>query len=335
MEKTNTLSLLSIGRQVAYKDQLLEYRQVVGVAARSEVLLCGSQEKIKQQSILNPKVSWEDAKAFYESCPTQTRNMIRKSGQQLEQGWYNPNTGKLDAPGSKPSHERGILICQMYLQQGARCAYSGDGPCNILDFQVEHIVPEDGDYPFNIVMVLANVNENKKQDMVSFVARAQQNLLEGEVAYQKKIDAKREASSKKSKEGDVIMAMDIEALREYVSAFGCNKYVWRNVGMSSLGDFRILKKTGQRRAGGSQGNYKAVLDTISREFLFGDRDTAKDLFNACRRLYSAYLNGEIQNTVYAENVCDIIQSSSFVPDGFKPDKLYNQIVKSTYTWPHL
>jgi hypothetical protein len=223
----------------------------------------------------------------------------------------------------------------MYLKQGARCAYSGDGPCHILDFQVEHIVPEDGDYPFNIVLALANVNENKKQDMKSFVHRAQQNLLKGEIAYQQEIDARRKASAEKSREGDAIMAMTIEELCEYVSAFGCNKYVWRNVGMSSLGEFRILKKTGQKRAGGSQGNYKAILDTISREYLFGDTEMAKDLFHTCRLLYSSYLNGEIQNKVYAEHVCDIIGTSSYVPVGYKPEKLFNQIVNSTYTWPHL
>jgi hypothetical protein len=327
--------LLNIKPQVTYKDQTLEYDQLQGVAHRAEVLLSGDCKAIKTQSILNPDVTWEEAKEFYNSLSRKDQGMVRKSGQQLEQGWYNPTTGKLDIPGSKPTKERGILICQMYLQQGALCAYSGDGPCHILDFQVEHIVPENGDFPHNIVLALANVNENKKQDIVSFVSRAQKNLLKGRETYQTLIDARRSTTAEKSKEGDVIKAMSIEDLRDYVTANGCNKYVWRRVGMSSLGEFRVLKETGQKRAGGSQGNYKAVLDTVSREYLFGDEDIARDLFSACRLLTSKYRNGEIQNNVYAEHICSIIETSEHTPSGFNAQKLFNQIVTTSYEWTHL
>ena len=105
--------------------------------------------------------------------------------------------------------------------------------------------------------------------------------------------------------------------------------------MSSLGEFRILKNSGQKRAGGSQGNYKAVLDTVAREFLFGDEEVAKDIFECCRLLTSKYRNGEIQNNVYAEHICSIIETSPHVPPSFSTEKLFNQILRSTYTWTHL
>lgn len=330
-----THEFLTVKPQVKYKDQLLEFKQLQGVVQRSEILLSLVQNDIKQQSILDESVTWEVATKFYNSLDKKTQNMVKKSGQQMEQGWYNPSTKKLDKPGSKPTNERGILVCQMYLQQAACCAYSGDGPYHILDFQVEHIIPEEGDFPYNIVLVLANVNENKKQDMVSFVLRAKKNLAKGEDAYQAEINSRREASSEKSALGKTVMAMSFSELKEYVEVNGCNKYVWRRVGMSSLGEFRVLKNSGQRRAGGSQGNYKAVLDTISREFLFGEKEVAEDLFKTCRLLTASYRNGEIQNDVYAEHICDIIKTSSFVPSGFKPEKLFDQIVNSTYKWPHL
>jgi hypothetical protein len=215
--------------QVKYKDQLLEFSQLQGVVDRADILLGGDLESIKQQSITNTEVTWEMATDFYNSFPVEIRDLIKKSGQQLLQGWYNPLTKELDAPGSKPTDERGILICQMYLQQDAKCAYSGDGPCHILDFQVEHIVPEDGDYPENIVLVLANVNENKKQNMVTFVNRARRSLSKGREAYQAEIDLKRQENIQNIKDKDKIMAMNFEQLREYVIANGCNKYVWRNV----------------------------------------------------------------------------------------------------------
>lgn len=327
-------SLLNLQPKVAYKDQLLEFNQVEGVVARAQILLDGDCEAIKNQSI-ECNVSWEEATEFFNSLPRKTQNMVKKSGQQLEQGWYNPNTKQLDAPGSKPTKERGILICQMYLQQGAKCAYSGDGPCHILDFQVEHIVPENGDFPENIVLALANVNENKKQDMVAFVERAQKNLAKGKDAYQAEIDARRHSSKQKSAEGDRIMGMSFSELQEFVSTKGCNKYVWRNIGMSSLGEFRILKNSGQKRAGGSQGNYKMVLDTIAREYLFGDKDVASDLFQAARMLTSEYRNGQIQNDVYAEHLSTMISTSEHTPARFSTEKLFNQIIKSTYEWPHL
>jgi hypothetical protein len=321
--------------QVKYKDQLLEFSQLQGVVDRADILLGGDLESIKQQSITNTEVTWEMATDFYNSFPVEIRDLIKKSGQQLLQGWYNPLTKELDAPGSKPTDERGILICQMYLQQDAKCAYSGDGPCHILDFQVEHIVPEDGDYPENIVLVLANVNENKKQNMVTFVNRARRSLSKGREAYQAKIDLKRQENIQNNKDKDKIMAMNFEQLREYVIANGCNKYVWRNVGMSSLGEFRILKNSGKKRAGGSQGNYRMVLDTVAREFLFGDKEVSKDLFSACRLLTSKYRNGEIQNDVYGEHIASIIETSEHKPQNFCFEKLVNQITNSTYKWPHL
>ena len=48
-----------------------------------------------------------------------------------------------------------------------------------------------------------------------------------------------------------------------------DKYVWRNIGMSNLSPFRV-RKDGTVRSGGTQGNYKDVLNTIAAEYLFGD-----------------------------------------------------------------
>jgi len=338
MEKTTMdfKNLLNLPTQLfSYKDQLLEYIQLEGVVSRAEVLVSGDCQLIKAQAVINPDVTWQEAKKFYNFLPRKDQAQVRKSGQQLQQGWYNPVTGELDAPGRKPTDERGILVCQMYLQQGATCAYSGDGPCHILDFQVEHIISENGDYPDNIVLVLANVNENKKQNLVSFVNRAEKNLLKGQKVYEREINKKRQNSVSRKGLKEEIELMSKEELKAYVKENGPNKYVWRAVGMSSLGEFRILKNSGQRRAGGSQGNYKGVLDTIAQEFLFGDEEVSKDIFSVCRLLTSEYREGRIQNDVYAREIVSIIETSNNTSSNFSSEKLFNQIVRSSYQWPHL
>jgi hypothetical protein len=320
---------------IDYKDQLLTLTQIECLISRKEIMSKTPTEI--QQACKICDITWEEAEQVYYSFDTPTRAMIRKSGQQLQQGYYNPSKGDLDAPGTQPTDARGILITKMWIEQGFKCAYTSDGPRSILDFQVEHIIPGEGDYPSNIVLVLANVNENKKSStMEYFIERNIKRYERGE--YETWYKSMKEAAAKNQKVKVEILDMDDEELRAYITGTPnkkYDKYLWRNIGMSSLSGFRIKKSTGEKRAGGSQGNYKEVLNTILLEYLFGDQDLAREIYNSAKLFRSKYLEGQIQSDVYAHLTADVIELSNHVVSGYNRDKFISKVIRNNYSWPHL
>jgi len=316
-------------RQIPYKSQILSYEEAMALVKNKNILLNGNSV------ITSKEISWEFAKFVYESYSTHEKYLIRKSGQHLKQGYYNPNTGKLDSPNTPPTPERGIMIVQMYLQQEAMCAYTGLGPNHILDFQIEHKDPEGGDYPENITLVRANVNENrKKSTMEEFIVRHERELKKGKDSYDAKYKAKAEANKNSKKRKASILGMSEEELAD---AWSTNKilskdekYIWRNINMSSLSKFRVNKTTGAKRAGGSQGNYKPILNTIAREYLYGSKELARNIFDECCVLRNEYLDQIISLHEYAKKSVDISSHSEFFDDN--KEKMIDKIVKSNYNY---
>lgn len=328
--------MTKLTRKIDYKDQLLTYKQLEGVVARKHII-AGSAADIINNSKIND-YSWESAQQAYYTFTTDERADIRKSGQQLATGYYNPITESIDAPGVQPTDARGILITQMYLNQDRCCAYSGDGPYHILDFQVEHINPGGGDHPDNIVLVLANVNENKKRSLDNFLERCQYRYDMGELEYTKWYKDMKDAVKRGQKKKSVILSMEDDELRMYWqtrSTTKYDKYVWRNIGMSSLSEFRILKDTGEKRAGGSQGNYVDILSTIAAEYLFGNPDVAREIYQSARLFRSTYLNGKIQRDVYAYLNTEIIELSNHIYPGYNREKFIANVIRNNYSWQHL
>jgi hypothetical protein len=253
-------------------------------------------------------------------------------------GYYDPITEEIGNPGVEPTDARGIMITQMYLNQDRCCAYSGDGPYHILDFQVEHIDHTSGDHPSNIVLVLSNVNENKKQSINNFIERCEKRYEMGEMEYNIWYKSMKDATKRNHKMKAEILSMSEHELCQYWLSRTTNKYdkyVWRNIGMSSLSEFRILKKSGIKRAGGSQGNYTAILNTIAGEYLFGDPDLARQIYQCARIFRSNYLNGQIQREDYAMFNIEIIELSNHIDPNYTKEKFYNSIVRNNYSWPHL
>jgi hypothetical protein len=327
---------MMLKRSIEYKDQLLTYKQLVGIIERKKIL-SGDPSLIIESSKIND-FSWDDAYRAYCTFTKEEQEDIRKSGQQLLTGYYNPTKGSKDLPGVAPTDARGVLITQMYLNQDRCCAYSGDGPYHILDFQVEHIDQKLGDHPDNIVLVLANVNENKKQSIENFIERCQKRFDMGEMEYEIWYKSMKDAVKRNHKMKAEILSMNEHELCQYWMSRTTNKYdkyVWRNIGMSSLSEFRILKDSGIKRAGGTQGNYVDILNTIAAEYLFGDPDLAREIYQCARLFRSNYLNGQIQREDYALFNIEIIELSNHIYPGYNREKFYNSVVRNNYSWPHL
>lgn len=316
-----------------YKNQILTYQQAVNLVKR-ENILCGDNPLLPEI-----KVSWEVAKKWYEKFSTGVKAKIRKSGQQTLQGWYDPSTNKLSPPGSQPTHARGIWIVQMWLQQNATCAYTGMGPFHILDFQVEHRDPNGGDWPKNVVLVLANVNENRKQSsMTDFINRHKKRLDEmNEEEYQNWYDSQMTKKESKKEWKAKILGMTAEEARaEWTDdpwarpskiPKNCEEYLHRLCGMSSLGN-RRLRLDGEERSGGSQGNYKDILNITTREHLYGDEKLAKQIFDSCCEWRNRFLDGECNLEEYAEETVKQVKKSKYFK--FASKNLKQTIIRNNY-----
>jgi hypothetical protein len=207
-----------------------------------------------------------------------------------------------------------------------------------LDFQVEHIDSSAGDHPDNITLVLANVNENKKQSVDNFLNRCQYRHDMGQLEYTKWYKDMKDAVKRGQKKKSVILSMEDEELRTYWltrNTTKYDKYVWRNIGMSSLSEFRILVKTGIERKGGTQGNYVDILSTITAEYLFGDPDLAREIYKSARLFRSKFLHGEIQREEYGLLNTEIIELSNHIYPGYNREKFLKTINRCNYSWPHL
>jgi len=312
--------------------QILTWQQVQGLLANEETLLSGGAA-IREKAY-TVDTTWAAAEEYYHAHSTADRALIRKTGQQNQIGWWDPAT---QTHTDNPTHARGILVCQMYLNQDCKCAYTGTGPYSILDFQVEHIEPNGGDHPDNMLLVVYNVNENRKQStMEGFIARWRKRASKGMEEYNTWYDDTMKASAKGQKEKVKILSMDEEELKTFapICAKKYHKYMWRNIGMSSLQPFRLTKK-GVARAGGSQGNYKEVLNTVLQEYLYGDKNLAAQIFHTVRSGADRYVRGFINNTDYVEMMCAAIELSNHVAVEYNREKFTTKVLRNTYSWPHL
>lgn len=321
----------NLKREIPYKSQTLTYEEANALVKNKYILLSGN-------SVLTPKeISWEHAREVYNSYSTQERADIRKSGQQNLQGYYNPNTKKLDPPGTPPTEARGIMIVQMYLQQAARCAYTGLGSNHILDFQVEHIDPNGGDYPENIVLVRANVNENRKDSTMEHFIASHENRLKKlrdkesyDIWYNETVEANKKNKKEKAKILDMFDKKLAAAWKKGIISKANEKYIWRNIGMSSLSKFRVHKKTGVRRSGGTQGNYKEILNTVAKEYLYEDKELSRRIYDMCRDYRNNYLNQSMTLHEYAKKTVDAVSQSKFF-DSDK-QKLLDTIIRNNYNY---
>lgn len=328
------IEIPKLTQKIDYKDQILTPIQIDGLLQNEKNLV--DAETIIESSKIHD-VSWEYAESVYYSFDKEIRDKIRKSGQQLEQGYYNPNTQQLDSPGVFATDARGIMVVQIWINQNFSCAYTMDGPYHIMDFQVEHIDSSGGDYPNNIVLLLANVNENRKTSTLpNFVARNLERYWTGE--YTVWYNSMKEAVKKNHQKKIVVLSLEPDELQEAWKnnkTRNLDKYFWRNIGMSSLSMFRIKKKTGEKRAGGSQGNYKAILNTILQEYIYGDKELAQEIYKCARMFRDKYLNGRIQNNVYAHLTADVVELSNHLWVSYNREQFIQSLIRNNYTWPHL
>lgn len=313
-------------------NQSLDYEQASGLIANADVLLT---EDIKQilTAMNYQHVKKTEAEKFYYTFKPADRYQIRKSGQQGKIGWYDPATGTIT---TSPTDARAIAICQQYLGQKCRCAYT-HVEADILDMQVEHFVPNGGDKPDNWLLVLSNVNMNRKQSsMADFIDRHRHvEDKEAFIAKEEKRKAKNEANRDRK---EMILDMTEDELRAFTPGNAKEwEYVHRAVGMSSLQKFR-LTTDGVQRSGGSQGNYKEVLNTIALEYLHGSKELARQIYDTCRAGADLYINGKIQNDTYASILCDAIELSNHQYVKYNRQKFTKSLLtgkKALYKWQNL
>jgi len=323
--------------------QLLTEEQAKSLLDRRHILL--SDSEVIQQSAKKKTVTMEEARDYYKSLSSYRKNMAKKSGQQLEQGYYNPIKGCLDPPKTPPTHQRGELVIKMYLEQEGHCAYTLDGPYDFLDFQIEHIDPNLGDHPNNWALVLRNVNENKKNKSIKDFVDFWQSKISSGFDFNSHINQ----SYKKSANNEIlknnILSMSEDMLKKYVkspdyhtdikgSAGKSRQYTWRNVGMSNIAEYRIKKETGEKRAGGSQFQYIELFDTLRDEYLFGSKEASRNKFLQARSVWKKYSTSELQNDEFAEALASIIESSAYHAQTFERDSFINKVIKNSYRWPN-
>jgi len=313
-------------------NQSLNYEQASGLIANADVLLTEDIQQILA-AVDYQHVKKTEAEKFYYTFKPADRNMIRKSGQQGKIGWYDPATGTTT---TNPTDARAIAICQLYLGQKRKCAYT-HVQADILDMQVEHFVPNGGDKPDNWLLVLSNVNMNRKQSsMADFIDRHRHvEDKEAFIAKEEKRKAKNEANRDRK---EMILDMTEDELRAFTPGNAKEwEYVHRAVGMSSLQKFR-LTTDGVQRSGGSQGNYKEVLNTIALEYLHGSKELARQIYDTCRAGADMYVNGKIQNDAYVNVLCDAIELSNHQYVKYNRKKFTKRLLtgkKALYKWPNV
>ena len=267
----------------------------------------------------------------YDALPSATKAMIRKSGQQSQTGWYCPFEGLT----KNPTDGRGKQIYKLYHCQRGRCAYT-HVECDILDMQIEHVVPGGGDDPYNWLLVKSNVNMNRKRtNLTKWVAKWEKKVAKGKAHFEAEYAKKELKNNANRLVKELILGMTEDELREFTPSKAKEwEYVHRAVGMSSLGTHRLLKN-GEVRAGGSQGNYKEVLNTVALEYLHGDKELAEQMFRTAKAACTQYLNGKIQNDTYVNILADTIELSKHQYVKYNRQKFIKKVLRNTYKWPNV
>lgn len=200
------LAISSVGKQ----SQKLTKEEAEIIDKRASELDEKNIKKLQDDAFaMGSAVSPKILDLTWSMLPSELRGKISRSGNPGKGSWYNPETNEADGAGA--SQDRGKTILQMYFKQGGVDAYTLDKkkPLNILDMDVEHIVPlgKGGkDHPDNWVMIKSNVNRNRGNKDLSDWAK---NALASQAknAAKKKPEGGRNAALKKE-----IMALKDEEI---------------------------------------------------------------------------------------------------------------------------
>lgn len=265
-------------------------------------------ENVSSQSTMPPPplveyVSIETSEEIFNFLPKKAQHFLKECGKAQKSGWYNHEIGKCDPPGTKSTSSRGILLLQKYLEQGGRCQYTGrscEGPGYMV---VDHIIElgEGSDDPSNWALVNAELNSWKKnKNFEQLVEAAKKVVLGGRSKWQQKKGESSKNTAAKKEAKQRIESMSLPELRqEWKRLLGrvpnsskLREYIGRRINIKALGTSR-KKVNGEKRTGGCERNYTAVLNTFIQEFLFGSQDEARRLYDLSRATDKKYIAGDV------------------------------------------
>lgn len=266
-------------------------------------------ENVSSQSTMSPprlveSVSFETAEEIFNFLPKKAQHFLKECGKAQKSGWYNHEIGECDPPGTKSTSSRGILLLQKYLGQGGRCQYTGlscEGPGYMV---VDHIIElgEGTDAPSNWALVNAELNSWKKnKNFEQLVEAAKKVVLRGRTEWQQKKgeSSKNTAARKEAKQR--IKSMSLPELRQewerlldpaVPNSSKQREYIGRRINIKALGTSR-KKVNGEKRTGGCERNYTAVLNTYIQVFLFDSPDKARRLYELSRSTDKRYIAGDV------------------------------------------
>ena len=284
-------------------------------------------------------VAWTVASDIYDVLPTKCKNFLKETGKAQHSGWFNPDSGECSAPGSRSTHSRGILVLQRYLAQGGVCEFSGlkcDGPGFMVVDHIKELGADGGtDDIDNWAYVGAELNGWKKaKDWSQFIKAVLNDVLPmGEKAWNAKNKTNKKAASQRAVIREQIKGWTPKEIKSYLQKNNLKvpnkhmEYIGRNIGIKALGTVRV-KANGQKRTGGSERNYSAVLNALRLEYLFGSKTKAESLYNQARANDQLYVKQVIDAQGLAELHADTVEACSIIPKTYKRATLISRILKS-------
>ena len=322
-------------------NQQLTFSEIKAIVANGDVLRTADRQKILDHirssaglPLLSPEEIEEkmrDGKKMYWKLSKKERYTLKKSGQQEGIGWWDPKTGTLIP---NYSDERGEFLCGLYLIQMEKSAYTHHD-CKITDLQVEHVEPNGGDYPWNMLLIKSNVNcKRGNTPLAKFVDARKVELAKGKEANDKKILKSQRDKQIKDTARARISSMNEDELRAHIESGALEghskhwNYIYRNVGMSSILKSRPVKTvSGTKRSGGCQGNYVDVLRTCTMEYLYGDKELARQIWDTIVEAGRKYSSGKIDNAQYAKVMYKNIELSNHIYKKYNREKFIANCLK--------
>jgi len=291
------------------------------------------------KAIPTNNVAWTVASDIYDVLPTKCKNFLKETGKAQHSGWFNPDSGECSAPGSRSTHSRGILVLQRYLAQGGVCEFSGlkcDGPGFMVVDHIKELGADGGtDDIDNWAYVGAELNGWKKaKDWSQFIKAVLNDVLPmGKTKWNAKNKTNKKAASERAVIREQIKAWTPKEIKSYLQKNNLKvpnkhmEYIGRNIGIKALGTVRV-KANGQKRTGGSERNYSAVLNALRLEYLFGSKTKAESLYSQARANDQLYVKQVIDAQGLAELHADTVESCSIIPKTYKRATLISRILKS-------
>ena len=291
------------------------------------------------QAIPTNNVAWTVASDIYDVLPAKCQTFLQETGKAKHSGWFNPDSGECSAPGSRSTHSRGILVLQRYLAQGGVCEFSGlkcDGPGFMVVDHIKELGADGGtDHVDNWAYVGAELNGWKKaKDWSEFITAVLNDVLPmGEKAWNDINKKNKKAAEERKALKEQILAWTPKEIKSYLQKNNLKvpnkhmEYIGRNIDIRALGTVRV-KANGQKRTGGSERNYSAVLNALRLEYLFGSKTKAESLYNQARANDQLYVNQVIDAQGLAELHADTVEACSIIPKTYKRATLISRIVKS-------